>query len=157
MSNSLQPHGLQHTRLPCPSLSLGICSHSCPLSQWSYLTIFSSATPSSFCIQSIPASVFSNELALHIKWPKYLNFSDSSYNPTPGTVAFQAPLSMGFPGKKCWNALPFPSPGHLPEPRNWTHGSVSPELAGRFFPTVPPGKSSRYYIGIYFCGHARRV
>ena len=47
--------------------------------------------------------VFSNELALHIKWPKYLNFSDSSSNPTPGTIAFQAPLSMGFPGKKCWN------------------------------------------------------
>jgi len=63
-------------------------------------------------------SVFSNELALHIKWPKYLNFSDSSSNPTPGTVAFQAPLSMGFPSKKYWNGLPFPSPGHLPELRD---------------------------------------
>ena len=32
MSNSLQPHELQHTRLPCPSLSLGVCSNSCPMS-----------------------------------------------------------------------------------------------------------------------------
>ena len=94
-------------------------------------------------------SVFSNELALHIKWPKYLNFSNSSSNPTPGTVAFQAPLSMGFPGKNCWNGLPFPSPGHLPELRDQTHVSVSPELAGRFFTTAPPGKSSKYYILIY--------
>ena len=36
MSDSLQPHGLQHTRLPCPSLSLGVCSNSCPL----WLTLF---------------------------------------------------------------------------------------------------------------------
>ena len=34
MSDSLQPHGLQHTRLPCPSLSPGTCSNSCPLDQW---------------------------------------------------------------------------------------------------------------------------
>ena len=37
MSDSLQPHGLQHTRLPCPSLFPGVCSNSCPLSQWSHL------------------------------------------------------------------------------------------------------------------------
>ena len=34
ISNSLWPHGLQHARLPCPSLSSGVCSNSCPLSQW---------------------------------------------------------------------------------------------------------------------------
>ena len=39
MSDSLQPHGLQHARLPCPSLSPGVCSASCPLSQWCYLII----------------------------------------------------------------------------------------------------------------------
>ena len=32
-SNSLRPHGLQHTRLPCPSPTPGACSNSCPLSQ----------------------------------------------------------------------------------------------------------------------------
>ena len=57
MSDSLQPHGLQHTRLPCPSLSIS----------WSLLklmfiefvmfsSISSSATPFSFCLQSFPAS-----------------------------------------------------------------------------------------------------
>ena len=54
MSGCLQPHGLQHTRLPCPSLSPGVCSNSCPLSPWCYLTISSFADPFSFCIQSFP-------------------------------------------------------------------------------------------------------
>ena len=45
-SNSLWPHGLQHTRLPCPSPSPGACSNSCPLSQWCYLSISSSVVPS---------------------------------------------------------------------------------------------------------------
>ena len=39
LSDSLQPHGLQHSRLPCPSLSPGVCSNSCPLSQWCHPTI----------------------------------------------------------------------------------------------------------------------
>ena len=56
MSDSLWPHGLQHDRLPCPSLSPGVCSNSCPLSWWCYLTISSSATLFSFCLQSFPAS-----------------------------------------------------------------------------------------------------
>ena len=56
MFNSLQPQGLYHTRLPCTSLSPGVCSDSCPLSQWCYLTISPSATPFSICLQSFPAS-----------------------------------------------------------------------------------------------------
>ena len=48
MFNSLWPHGLQHTRLPCPSWSAGVCSDSCPLSQWCHLTNSSSAAPSPF-------------------------------------------------------------------------------------------------------------
>ena len=40
VSNSLWPHGLQHTRLPCPSSTLGICSNSCPSSWWCHPTIF---------------------------------------------------------------------------------------------------------------------
>ena len=55
MSDSLQPQGLQHSRLPCPSLSPRVCSDSCPLSQWCYIIISSSA-PFSFCLQSFPAS-----------------------------------------------------------------------------------------------------
>ena len=49
------PHGLQHARLPCPSLSPRVCSSSCPLSRWWYLTISSSATLFSSCRQSFPA------------------------------------------------------------------------------------------------------
>ena len=53
---TLRPHGLQHTRLPCPSLSPGVCSNSCPSSRWWHPTISSSVTPSSSCLQSFPAS-----------------------------------------------------------------------------------------------------
>ena len=53
MSNSLWPHGLQHTRLPCPSLSPRVCSGSCPLSWWCYLTISSSTSLSPFAF-SLP-------------------------------------------------------------------------------------------------------
>ena len=56
VSDSLQPLGLQHARPPCPSLSLRVCSGSCPLSRWCYPNISSSATLSSFCLQSFPAS-----------------------------------------------------------------------------------------------------
>ena len=56
MSDSLQPHGLQHERFFCRSLSLGVCSNSCLLNWWCYPTISSSATPFSFCLQSFPAS-----------------------------------------------------------------------------------------------------
>ena len=53
---TLWPHGLQHASLPCPSLSPGVCSNSCPLSQWCYLIISSSAALFSFCLQFFLAS-----------------------------------------------------------------------------------------------------
>ena len=56
MSNSLWANGPQHARFPCPTLSPRVCSNSCPLSWWYYLTISSSATLFSFCLQSFPAS-----------------------------------------------------------------------------------------------------
>ena len=56
MSGSLQPHGLQHIRLPCPSPTPGVYSNSCPLSQWCHPTISSSVVPFSSCLQSFPAS-----------------------------------------------------------------------------------------------------
>ena len=55
MSESLQPHGLQHARLPCPPVSSTVCSSSYPLSWWCYVTISSSVTPF-FYLQSFPAS-----------------------------------------------------------------------------------------------------
>ena len=53
---TLWPHGLQHTRFPCPSLSPGVCSNSCPLNWWYHPTISSSLGLFSFCLQSYPAS-----------------------------------------------------------------------------------------------------
>ena len=53
---TLWPHGLQHTRLSCSSVSPGICSNSCPLSHWSHPTILSSVTLFSSCLQSFPES-----------------------------------------------------------------------------------------------------
>ena len=56
MSDSLQPHGLQNARLPCPSLSPGVYSKSGPLSQWCYPIILSTVAPFSSCLQSCTAS-----------------------------------------------------------------------------------------------------
>ena len=55
-SNYLQPHGLQHARLPCPSPTTRAFSNSCTLSQWCHLTISSSVIPFSSCLQSFPES-----------------------------------------------------------------------------------------------------
>ena len=55
MSYSLWLHGLQHARLPCPSLSPGVCSNSCPLSGWCHPTISSSVALFS-CLHSFPVS-----------------------------------------------------------------------------------------------------
>ena len=56
VSNSLWPHGLQHTRRPCLSPTPGTCSNSCPLSRWCHPTISSSVVPFSSHFQSFPAS-----------------------------------------------------------------------------------------------------
>ena len=56
-ADSLQPHGLQHARLPCPSPNPGMYSNSCPLSRWCDATISSSVVPFSTCPQSLPVSV----------------------------------------------------------------------------------------------------
>ena len=56
VSDSLQPHGLQHPRLPCPSPSPWACSNSCPLSWWYHPTISFSVIPFSSRLQAFPAS-----------------------------------------------------------------------------------------------------
>ena len=56
MSDSLPPHGLQHTRPACSSPSPGACSNSSPFSQWCHPMISSSVFPFSCCLQSFPAS-----------------------------------------------------------------------------------------------------
>ena len=56
VSNSLWPQGLQHVRLPCPSLTPGDYSNSCPKSRWCHPIISSSVIPFSSCLQSFTAS-----------------------------------------------------------------------------------------------------
>ena len=91
ISDSLWPRELQHTRLSCPSLSPGVCSNSCPLSQWRHPTILSSCPL--FLLPSIFPSirVFSNESALRIRWPKYWSFSFciSPSNEYSGLISFR--------------------------------------------------------------------
>ena len=87
MSDSLQPHGLQHARLFCPPLLPRVCSNLCPLSWWCYLTTSSSAPSSPFAFNLSSIRVFSNELALCIRWPKYWSFSISP-NEYSGQIFF---------------------------------------------------------------------
>ena len=84
-------HELQHARLPCPSLSPGVCSNSCPLSQWCYLTILSSVALFSFCLESFPASGSFPMNWLWIRCPKYwsFNFSISPSNGYSGLISFR--------------------------------------------------------------------
>ena len=84
-TNSLWPHGLDHTRLPCLVTNF-----------WSLLKLMSiePVMPSNhFLLPSIFPSirVFSNELALHIKWPKYwsFSFSISPSNEYSGLISFR--------------------------------------------------------------------
>ena len=56
MSDSLRPHGLQHARLPCPSLTPRAYSNSCPARQWCHPIISSFVVPFSSCLQSFLAS-----------------------------------------------------------------------------------------------------
>ena len=74
MFNSLQPHGLQQTRPPGPSPSLGVYSNSCPLSQWCNHLILS--RPLLLLPSIFPSiKVFPNESVLHNSWPQYWSFS----------------------------------------------------------------------------------
>ena len=51
---ALRPHGLQHARLPCPSLTPGVHPNPCPLSRWCHPTVSSSVIPFSSCLRSFP-------------------------------------------------------------------------------------------------------
>ena len=66
-SSSLQPHELQHVRLPCPSLSPRVCSNSCPLSQWCHSNRLILCRPLLLLPSVFPSiRVFSNESALQV-------------------------------------------------------------------------------------------
>ena len=92
VSDSLQPHGLQHNRPPCPSRTPGVYPNSCPLSCWCQPTIphlLSSPFPAAFNLSK--HSVFSYESDLHIRWSKYWSFSCniSPSNEHSGWISFR--------------------------------------------------------------------
>ena len=82
---------LQHARLPCPPLSPRVCSNSCLLSQWCYLTVSFSALPFLFCLTLKSIRVFSNKLVLHTRWSKDWSFSFriSPCNEYSGLISFR--------------------------------------------------------------------
>ena len=75
VSDYLWPHEPQHARPPCSSPTPRVNPNPCLLSRWCHPTITSSVIPFFACPQSFPASVFSNESALCIRWPKNWSFS----------------------------------------------------------------------------------
>ena len=83
--------GLQHVRPPCPSLSPEVCSNSCPLSQWHYVDILSSADLFSFCLQSVPASRSFPMYQLFTSGGQSVsfNFSISPSNEYSGLISFR--------------------------------------------------------------------
>ena len=89
VSDSLRLHESQHARPPCPSPTPGVHSDSCPSSQWRHPAISPSVVPFSSCLQSLPASVFSNESTLCVRWPKYWSFSIIPSKEHPGPISFR--------------------------------------------------------------------
>ena len=90
VSNSLWPHGLQQARLPCPSLSPGVCSNSCPLSQWCHPTISSSVIPFS-CLQIFWHQSLFKWVSSSYQGVKVLgfSFSISPFNEYSGLISFR--------------------------------------------------------------------
>ena len=105
VSDSLQPHELQHTRPPCPSPTPGVHPNPCPLSQWYHPTISSLNKRQYQFINKLNTGGGGGLVA-----KSCLTFV------TQWIVAHQAAPSMGFSRQGHWSGLPFPSPRDLPGP-----------------------------------------
>ena len=91
VADSLRPHESQQARPPCPSPTPGVHSNARLSSRWCHPAISSSIVPFSSCPQPLPASVFSNESTLRMRWSKYWNFSFSIVpsKEHPGLISFR--------------------------------------------------------------------
>ena len=91
MPNSLQPQGLQHTRLPCPSLTPGACSNSCASSWWCHPSYLILCHPLILPPSIFPSIRVFSESVLPIRWPQYwsFSFSISPSNEYSGLISFR--------------------------------------------------------------------
>ena len=97
--DSLRPHELQNTRLPCPSPTPGACSNSCPLSQWCHPTSSSSVIPFSSYLQSFPASGF-------FQMSQFFPSGGQSIEVSAWVSVLQMNIQDWFPlGSTCWISL----------------------------------------------------
>ena len=99
MSDSLQLHGLQHTRPPCPSPASRACSNSCPSSWWCHPAISSSVVPFFSCPQSLQASG-SFPVSQHFAWGGHSIVVSASTSVLPMNTQDWSPL-----GWTCWISL----------------------------------------------------
>ena len=107
VSDSFQPHGLQHARLPCPSPSPEVCPLSCPLHWWCHpLILWCRLLPLPSIIPSI--RVFSNESAVHIRWPKYWSFSISPSNKYSGLTSLKIDCLISYCPRDLQESSPAP-------------------------------------------------
>ena len=117
MSSSLQPHGLQHTRLTCPSPAPGVYANSCPLSWWWHIYILLHLN---MTLQKLFSPKFSTLPSNGSNFVVSLCVLVVQSCPTlcdpMDCTARWALLSMGFSRQGHWSGLPFPSPGDLPNP-----------------------------------------
>ena len=132
MSNSLQPHRLQHARLPYPSPALLAQTHVCRVDdaiQPSYplpspsLPAFNLSQHQSLFPASVSLTVISK-----FRMCLLSRFSHVQLFVTLWMVAGQAPVSMGYSRQEYWSGLPCPPPGDLPNPGIKAASQASPAL-----------------------------
>ena len=96
VSDSLQPYGLMHARLPCPSLSPGVCSNLCPLMSSDAIQPSHPLSPSSPPALNLSQHQGLFQWSLCIRWSKYwsFSFSISPSNEYSGLISFRIPVSI---------------------------------------------------------------
>ena len=118
----LWPHGLQHTRLPCPSPIPRACSNPCTSSQWCHPTISSSVIPFSFCLQSFQASG-------SVPMSQFFASSDQSIGVSASTSVFPMNIQCWFPlGLIAFNTEDYKKDLHDPDYHDGVISDLEPDI-----------------------------